>query len=745
MKKKIVCRIGATILSASMIFAGTTVAFASESTEKEIVTYDQNVMLQGNIETLERGQGYEISSNYDDQNVPKIVINVAEINTDLNKLVSELLDRSFMIKGSHICVYDSNYKESFTISKSNLEKIKTKGMSLEVQCSTDNENAGNPYLVYTFDEIDNITGDYTPSVSVNSDTKAINTVKKAGIDKFYTVTLNEKYGSKSLGNGYFYIEAGKNNGNFDMTQDSDGNYPGAKLLNAYYYDSSADRFIKLDKEICQTSYFYGDSSLHSYIEVGSGCKTIGTYVVVQGELPASILMDTYTGLVYENGNWNYYKNGKADASYTGLCKYNNSWWYVKNGKVDFSATTLCRYNGTWWYVKNGKVDFNATTLCYYSGTWWFVHNGRVDFSSRTLVKYNGTWWFVENGKVNWNAATVVKYGNTWYYVNGGKVHWNDSGLCYYSGNWWYIDKGKINFSARTLVKYNGTWWFVENGKVNKNNTTVVKYGNTWYYVSGGNVHWNDSGLCYYNGNWWYIDKGRINFSATTVVEYNGVWWYVHGGKVDFNSKTLCKYSGTWWFIEDGQINWIDRTLVKYGSTWYYVSMGKVNWGYNGECLYGDTFYTIKGGVVQFGAKPTITESQKNAQAQTFAKYIASNVTGKNDLEKVRQAAKIVAYYCNNSVYTNDDKDYRTPYGVLCKGVYTCSGATRTLGLVLECMGYKWEHVNENKWSHQWCKVYMDGKVGWADGMGGIADYGAQPPYANGGSYTNDEGVTFYVP
>lgn len=368
MKKKIVCKIGATILSASMLFAGTTVAFASESTEKEIVTYDQNVMLQGNIETLERGQGYEISSNYDDQNVPKIVINVAEINTDLNKLVSELLDRSFMIKGSHICVYDSNYKESFTISKSNLEKIKTKGMSLEVQCSTDNENAGNPYLVYTFDKLDNIAGDYTPSVSVNSDTKAINTVRKAGIDKFYTVTLNEKYGSKSLGNGYFYIEASKNNGNFDMTQDSDGNYPGAKLLNAYYYDSSADRFIKLEKEICQTSYFYGDSSLHSYIEVGSGCKTIGTYVVVQGELPVSILMDTYTGLVYEDGKWNYYKNGKADASYTGLCKYNNSWWYVKNGKVDFSTTTLCQYNGTWWYVKNGKVDFNATTLCYYSGT-----------------------------------------------------------------------------------------------------------------------------------------------------------------------------------------------------------------------------------------------------------------------------------------------------------------------------------------------------------------------------------------
>lgn len=37
---------------------------------------------------------------------------------------------------------------------------------------------------------------------------------------------------------------------------------------------------------------------------------------------------------------------------------------------------------------------------------------------------------------------------------------------------------------------------------------------------------------------------------------------------------------------------------------------------------------------------------------------------------------------------------------------------------------------------------MDGKVGWADGMGGIADYGAQPPYANGGSYTMMRALRF---
>ena len=57
------------------------------------------------------------------------------------------------------------------------------------------------------------------------------------------------------------------------------------------------------------------------------------------------------------------------------------------------------------------------------------------------------------------------------------------------------------------------------------------------------------------------------------------------------------------------------------------------------------------------------------------------------------------------------------------GVYTCAGTTRALGRVLDYMGYSWQHVNENKWSHQWCIVTMDGQAGYADGMGGIAGYG----------------------
>ena len=137
-------------------------------------------------------------------------------------------------------------------------------------------------------------------------------------------------------------------------------------------------------------------------------------------------------------------------------------------------------------------------------------------------------------------------------------------------------------------------------------------------------------------------------------------------------------------------------------------------------------------------------TKKDTQARAVAQQIADSITGNSDLEKVRQAAEIIAIYCMNSTYTSSDPDYRTPYGLLCKGVYTCAGATRALGLVLECMGYSWEHVNKNQWTHQWCKVTMDGQVGWADGMGGIADYG-ECPFATGEPYIDENGVIYFVP
>lgn len=115
---------------------------------------------------------------------------------------------------------------------------------------------------------------------------------------------------------------------------------------------------------------------------------------------------------------------------------------------------------------------------------------------------------------------------------------------------------------------------------------------------------------------------------------------------------------------------------------------------------------------------TITAEQA-AQADAIAKSIADEVMAnpayKTDLDKVRAATREISRRIMNTTYGPDEnKYYRSPYGVLVSGNSTCAGATRTVGRVLEFMGYEWTHVNENEWLHQWCVLEMDGRIGYAD-------------------------------
>ena len=126
---------------------------------------------------------------------------------------------------------------------------------------------------------------------------------------------------------------------------------------------------------------------------------------------------------------------------------------------------------------------------------------------------------------------------------------------------------------------------------------------------------------------------------------------------------------------------------------------------------------------------SLSTSQKDAEARVIAKQIASRAlaAGGSDLNKVSKAAQIVANeYISKATYTSADPDYRTAYGVFVKGVYTCAGATRALGMVLSEMGYSWTHANANQYTHQWVILNMDGQVGYADGQVGWAGYGAHP-------------------
>ena len=148
------------------------------------------------------------------------------------------------------------------------------------------------------------------------------------------------------------------------------------------------------------------------------------------------------------------------------------------------------------------------------------------------------------------------------------------------------------------------------------------------------------------------------------------------------------------------------------------------------CLFENTAYSAKkkankSELHSYYKGLTKTQAEEADKiARGIAERIKADKSLNTDLKKVRVATRTVALYCSRGIYGNDEKRYyRTPYGVFVAGVFTCAGATRALGRVLDFMGYNWQHVNENQWAHQWCVLEMDGQIGFADGQVGMAGYG----------------------
>ena len=69
-------------------------------------------------------------------------------------------------------------------------------------------------------------------------------------------------------------------------------------------------------------------------------------------------------------------------------------------------------------------------------------------------------------------------------------------------------------------------------------------------------------------------------------------------------------------------------------------------------------------------------------------------------------------------YSTSTDHYNDPYGYFVLGVSSCAGCTRATGLCLNMLGIPYEHVNENQWSHQWCRVPVgDGSYWICDAYG----------------------------
>ncbi len=109
------------------------------------------------------------------------------------------------------------------------------------------------------------------------------------------------------------------------------------------------------------------------------------------------------------------------------------------------------------------------------------------------------------------------------------------------------------------------------------------------------------------------------------------------------------------------------------------------------------------------------------------------VTPYADLSRQEQlygiASSLRAIFDSGMGYSMSTPHYNDPYGYFVLGTASCAGCARATGLCLNILGIPYEHVNENQYSHQWCRVNIDGEYWICDAFGLYC--GPEPaPYAH---------------
>lgn len=125
-----------------------------------------------------------------------------------------------------------------------------------------------------------------------------------------------------------------------------------------------------------------------------------------------------------------------------------------------------------------------------------------------------------------------------------------------------------------------------------------------------------------------------------------------------------------------------------------------------------------------------TEEEFQA-AYDAAVQIVTPLMGLSKEEQLSGIAKALRSMVDSGqvIYSTSEAHYNDPYGYLVAGVASCAGCARTTGLCLNMLGISYEHVNENQWSHQWCRVNINGTYWICDAYGLYT--GPEPePYAH---------------
>ena len=301
---------------------------------------------------------------------------------------------------------------------------------------------------------------------------------------------------------------------------------------------------------------------------------------------------------------------------------------------------------------------------------------------------NNTGWWWENADGSYPANAWKQVGGTWYYFDGSG--YMVTGWQKINGTWYYMDNSGAMLTGWQQI--NGTWYYMYDSGAMASDTYIGSY-----YVDASGA--------------WITDNSATASSRSGWIKDNTGWWYRHEDG-SYTRNGWEKIDKQWYYFNAS--GYMHTGWLKSGKYWYYLQPS----GAMAKNMYiGDNYVDMSGKWL------TGAEKDKYLQALAVAQEIANSIGEGTDRERVYAAAKAVSAYCDRQYYTTEGSNYYTAYGVFISREYSCAGATRALGMVLECMGYEWEHVNENQWTHQWCRLEIDGNIGWADGQMGWIGFG----------------------
>lgn len=113
-----------------------------------------------------------------------------------------------------------------------------------------------------------------------------------------------------------------------------------------------------------------------------------------------------------------------------------------------------------------------------------------------------------------------------------------------------------------------------------------------------------------------------------------------------------------------------------------------------------------------------TTDEELAQAYSIAVQVVTPYIGLDREEQlVGIASDLRAIFDSGMSYSMSNAHYNDPYGFFVLGTASCAGCTRAAGLCLNILGIPYEHVNENQYSHQWCRVNVNGTYWICDAFG----------------------------